>query len=88
MHAQKRVAFTCWYDQREFTWLVSLDSKAKLIVVCPFCEKEAEVDLNPYRESYVEVQRGGSEVVTQPVYQFPDVPIPTRPVGEESPPAA
>ena len=36
MHAKKRVLFKCWYDQREFTWLVPLDSKAKIIVVCPF----------------------------------------------------
>ena len=46
---KKRLTFACWHCQKEYTLLREPDGATRLLVQCPFCEKEAVVDLLPYR---------------------------------------
>ena len=49
---QKRIPIRCWNQAecgREYTQLVTFANQPVLLVACPFCGQEAEVDLAPYR---------------------------------------
>ena len=80
---KRRLNLQCWYDQRQYTYLVPLDSRAKLIVECPYCRNKASIDLNPFRKPHRETYRGGDEGADSlgERFDFPDV-IPTEAVEE------
>ena len=73
----------CPKDDRQYTYLVPIDSKAKLIVECPYCRTKATVDLDPYRKPYQETFRGGEGGADSlgERFDFPDV-IPTEALEE------
>jgi hypothetical protein len=56
---KQRLNLQCWYDDREYTYLVPLDSKAKIIVECPYCHRQASIDLDPIRKPYKATYKGG-----------------------------
>jgi hypothetical protein len=75
---EKRLTFKCWHCDREYSLLRDLSHGPKLLVACPFCEKEAVVDLSPYRSEVVGIyqsQSSGTEAVGE-AYRLPDV-LPT-----------
>jgi len=47
---RQRPTFTCCNCERPFGETIDPDDQAELIVVCPYCEAECIVDLQPYRD--------------------------------------
>ncbi|MCE7987728.1 MAG: hypothetical protein DYG89_41725 [Caldilinea sp. CFX5] len=72
---KQRLTFRCWHCGRTYAMTRELDGQPTLIVACPFCEKEAVVDLDPYRKSITVVHKGLDDAAVEE-YAFPDV-IPT-----------
>lgn len=83
MADNRRPKFGCWNCKQEYSLLRDV-GQAKLIVECPFCGAEAEVDLAPYRDPSVTVMRGKNEGAQNlsEVLNLPDV-LPTTPIKEE-----
>jgi hypothetical protein len=54
---EKRIKLNCWHCKRNYTLLkrLNVDEQPKLLLECPFCEREGVVDLAPYRSDVVEV---------------------------------
>ncbi len=79
----KRLNLQCWYDKREYTYLVPLGSNAKIRVACPYCYKKATIDLNPHRRPLRDIYKttGDAETVMGEYYDFPPV-IKTEPIEE------
>lgn len=77
---KKRLKFQCCYCGQEYSMTREIEGKPQLIVVCPFCEKEAVVDLDPYRKRDTTVFRGDKPKSTNDAegYDLPPV-IPTSP---------
>lgn len=81
---EKRVKLLCWHCGRDYTLLRELHGQPRLLVECPYCEREAVADLAPYRTEVVEVQAGeepAGEVGVGTLY-LPSV-LPTRAMDEE-----
>ena len=78
MNLKQRLTFTCWNCQREYSLFIEEEDAHILYVECPFCEKEAVVDLAPYLEDVVEVFKHGSPAkgLNVTTWNFPE-PIPT-----------
>lgn len=77
---KKRQTFECWNCERTYTQLV--EGQPKLIVECPFCGAEAEVDLAPWREQSMTIMRGGGEEAELgQVLNLPDVLPTTKRTG-------
>lgn len=78
---KKRLTFLCWSCDREYSMTRDLDGRPRLLVACPFCEKEAVVDLDPYRDKTTPVYKSsGAPSPTVETYTFPAV-IPTSAPG-------
>jgi len=79
----KRVKFKCWNCDREYSLLRDAAGQPKLIVECPFCGAEAEVDLAPWRDQVMNIHKGqgASEQSLGDVLNLPDV-LPTSPRKE------
>ncbi len=74
---KKRLTFSCWNCDREYSMTREIDGKPKLFVACPYCEKEAVVDLDPFRRSDVSIYKSlNAPETTVDIYAFPSV-IPT-----------
>lgn len=60
MTVEKRIKLKCWHCGREYTLYKELDveEKPKLVVQCPFCEREGVVDLAPWRSELMDVYKG------------------------------
>jgi hypothetical protein len=73
----------CPKDDRQYSYLVPLDSSAKVIVECPYCRTKGTVDLDPYRKPHQEIFRGGEgeSASLGERFDFPDV-IPTEALEE------
>lgn len=76
---EKRVKLKCWNCQREYSLLRDV-GQAKLFVACPFCGAEGEVDLAPWRDPAMNIQKGGgaAEAGLGDALNLPDV-LPTQP---------
>ena len=46
----KRLKFKCWNCSKTYTLYKEITDEQTLIVACPFCSKEAVVDLKPFRK--------------------------------------
>jgi hypothetical protein len=79
---KKRLKFKCWNCEREYSLTRDLQGQPRLIVECPFCEREAVVDLAPYRSEAVGVYKGEAESGGAETITLPDV-IPTSPLSEQ-----
>ncbi|MCP4427642.1 MAG: hypothetical protein GY803_24425 [Chloroflexi bacterium] len=80
----RRLKFECYNIDcgREYSLLREVEGQPKLMVECPFCGAEAEVDLAPYRSPAVNIQRGDSgEQSLGEFLNLPDV-LPTTPRKE------
>lgn len=80
---QKRIPIRCWNQAecgREYTLLATFAAdQPVLLVACPFCGQEAEVDLAPYRSPVWSRYAGeGGEAYTLAALTLPDV-LPSRP---------
>ena len=75
-----RPKFTCWNCERTYTLLRETEEQPKLIVECPFCGAEAEVDLAPWRTPTMNIQKGSgaNEQALGETLNLPDV-LPTTP---------
>lgn len=75
----KRLTFTCHKCSKTYSLYKNIEEQPKLIVACPFCNAEAEVDLALYR-SRIEIvyQDENQKSVGVEQYTFPDL-IETRP---------
>lgn len=74
---KKRLNFRCWNCDREYAMTLELEGKPQIIVTCPFCDKEATVDLDKYREPTTSIYKGETPETSQSeTYAFPPV-IPT-----------
>jgi hypothetical protein len=47
---EKRLTLVCWNCSKKYTLLCDFEKETTLIVTCPFCTKEASVDLAAYRK--------------------------------------
>ena len=54
-----RLKFKCWNCPRKYTLLRPLSEDLKLFVACPYCGKEAMVDLAPYKTT-IDVLKSGA----------------------------
>ena len=81
---ENRVTLKCWNTDcdREYSLLRDV-GQAKLIVECPFCGAEGEVDLAPWRDPTMSVMRGSGaeEQNLGDALNLPDV-LPTTPREE------
>jgi hypothetical protein len=77
---QTRLTFLCWNCSRQYSLLRELEGMPKLAVKCPYCAKAGVVDLDPYRESQVEVFKGDKSDKDHigKALNLPDI-IPTTP---------
>jgi len=76
---KKRLSFKCWNCQRAYSLFQEIASQQELIVPCPYCNAEAVVKLDPYRQEKKSVLKGdaGGDQAIGYEYQFPKV-IPTQ----------
>jgi DNA-directed RNA polymerase subunit RPC12/RpoP len=76
---EKRVTLQCFNCPRTYTLRRDV-SQAKLIVECPYCGAEGEVDLAPFREPSLNIHRGegGGSQTSDMQLNLPDV-LPTQP---------
>lgn len=76
---KSRFVFKCWNCKREFSLFKEITIQQTLIVPCPFCNKEALVELEPYRKNKKKVMRGdsGEGEALGYEFEFPEV-IPTQ----------
>jgi len=63
---KERLTFACWHCQREYTLLRATDGAAQWFVQCPYCEKEAVVDLAPYRKPGTDIFKSVDAPPAQP----------------------
>ena len=56
---KKRFKFQCWNCDKTYTLHRRITKDMTLFVACPYCEKEAVVDLKPYHKKKKEVLRSG-----------------------------
>ena len=75
---KKRYKFKCWNCQRDYSLIRDLESVRQLVVACPYCEKEAVVDLRSDNSAVVNIFKSDDQPVTNPMttLTLPDV-IPT-----------
>ena len=80
---KERLKFLCWNCDREYSMTREIAGKPELIVACPFCEKEAVVDLAPYRTKVTPVYRGAEQTISAAgeAYNLPPVIPSTQPKG-------
>jgi len=52
---KKRLTFQCWHCNREYSLTREVEGQPRLLVECPYCEKEGVVDLAPFRSEAVEI---------------------------------
>jgi DNA-directed RNA polymerase subunit RPC12/RpoP len=74
---QKRLKFQCWNCPETYSLLRSTEGVRIILVACPYCGAEAEVDLKPYERRVVSTHKG-DKIGEQTSLQLPDV-LPTRP---------
>lgn len=79
---RERLEFECWQCKEPFSLLVDIEGDGLLLVECPFCSERCEVDLNPYRDSTVDVIRGEGEGADIEEFKRPKR-IPTQKPVEE-----
>ena len=59
---RKRFKFQCWNCEKTYTLHREVSEDLKLFVACPYCGKEALVDLKHFQKEKKEVLRSGSGV--------------------------
>ncbi|MCA9962064.1 MAG: hypothetical protein KC443_23675 [Anaerolineales bacterium] len=77
----QRLTFKCYNCQETYTLLRDTEGVSVLLVKCPYCHAEAEVDLQPYLSKAHTIYKGGGDGDDQALGQtleLPDV-LPTRP---------
>jgi hypothetical protein len=78
---KKRLDFKCWNCQKTYTLQREIgEGNPILWVACPYCYKEAMVNLDPFRKPVDTISRGDSpQIITigDTVYELPDV-LPTQ----------
>ena len=89
---KKRIAIRCWNQPacgRQYTLLATFAADQPLLLVaCPFCGQEAEVELDLYRSPVWNRQAGeGQQGYTLAALALPDV-LPSRPRAESPCPDA
>lgn len=83
---EKRLKFRCWNCSRVYSWLRDLAEGMKLFTTCPFCDKEAVVDLTPYIDRTVDVFRSLEEHGAAAIFdalKLPDI-LPTQELRAEN----
>ncbi len=75
---KKRHKFECWNCQREYSLTRDFEGIRRSVVACPYCEKEATVDLKPYESVAVDTFRSVDRPADNSIVtlSLPDV-IPT-----------
>lgn len=58
---KKRLTFKCWECKRTYTLFCEITDEQKITVGCPYCNKEAVVDLKPFRREKKTVLRAQSD---------------------------
>ena len=52
---KKRFTFRCWHCDRTYELTRTIEGQPRLLVECPYCEKEGVVDLAPFRSETVTI---------------------------------
>ena len=87
-HPKQRLEFQCWNCKRSYQLTLEVAGKPLLLIACPFCGKEAEADLNPYRSRPITLMRGTGEDYKTDKTGTLSLPkcLPTRPpTGKDNP---
>lgn len=60
MEKGNRITLKCWHCERTYTLYrqLNVDEQPRLLVQCPFCEREGVVDLAPWRSDLTDVYKG------------------------------
>ena len=76
----QRLKFKCWNTDCGETYSLLRDTEGTriLLVKCPFCGAEAEVDLKPYESPAETILRGDGPKQPGQTLNLPDI-LPTRP---------
>jgi uncharacterized Zn finger protein len=78
----ERLKFKCWNCQETYSLLRETEGARMLLVKCPFCGAEAQVDLKPYETQARTILRSGNAPESQgKSLNLPDV-LPTAPREE------
>jgi len=79
---KKRLEFECWNCHKTYTLQREIgEGNPILSVACPYCHKEAIVDLDPYRKKVEPIFKDASPQTNtggETAYDLPDV-LPTQP---------
>lgn len=79
---KKRVTIRCWSADcgREYTVLREFGADARFLIACPFCDRAAVVDLDPFRSPVWNRYAGpGGAAYTLDALNLPDV-LPSAPL--------
>lgn len=78
----ERLKFKCWKCKETYSLLRETKGVRILLVKCPFCGAEAQVDLKPYESPNRTIYRSGDAPEGQgETLKLPDV-LPTKPREE------
>lgn len=58
----KRIKMNCWHCQESFELTLEITGSPCYQRRCPYCSANCIIDLNPYRSTTVEIQKGGISV--------------------------
>jgi hypothetical protein len=77
-----RPQFNCWNCRRDYSLLREVDEGLKLLVQCPYCAAEGEVDLAQfYRRAAVDILKGNpAGELKLELLDLPDL-LPTQPAA-------
>ncbi|MCL4868673.1 MAG: hypothetical protein KJ063_06890 [Anaerolineae bacterium] len=75
-----RPKFRCWQCEQEYTLFREVDEGLKLLVACPYCGAEGELDLGRYlRPTAITIYRSSDKPpLTLELFDLPEV-LPTQP---------
>jgi hypothetical protein len=77
-----RPTFECWQCERTFGQVVDLEGEPVLLLECPYCGAECQVDMAPYRQRIVTVTRDEDAGPRTVRYELPET-VPTSKAGED-----
>lgn len=58
----KRIKMKCWKCSETFELSLEITGSPRYQRQCPYCSANCIIDLNPYRSTTVEIQKGGKGV--------------------------
>ena len=74
----QRLTFKCYNCPETYTLLRDTEGVSRMLAQCPYCNAEAEVDLQPYLSRAQTILRGDKKSDLGQALRLPDI-LPTKP---------